>query len=84
MLTPEQQAMWKDQERDIRDGLAGHLDSLIRACDTINPLIEKAIGGLENAGTTVVTYHMTLAQARMELKLLADHQERFTAAMNRT
>lgn len=83
MLTPEQQTMWQDQERQIRDDLAVRLARLVSACETINPVVEKAIGGWENAGTAVVTYHMTLAEARMDLKLLADHQKRFAAAMKK-
>ena len=83
MLTSEQQALWLERERKMLDGLVIRLASLIKACETINPLVERAIGGLENAGVTVVTYHMTLAEARMDLKLLADHQERFAAALNK-
>lgn len=84
MLTEQQQALWLQREQEILTGVERHLASLIKSCDTIaNPLIEKAIGGLDNAGVGVVTYHMALAEARMQLKLLAEHRERFSAAMAR-
>ncbi len=84
MLTEEQQALWNQQEQLIMAGLESHMTSLIQACETIaNPLIERAIGGLDNTNNAVNSYHMTLGQARMQLKLLAEHRQRFTEAMAR-
>lgn len=84
MLTEEQQGLWNQQEQLIMAGIENHLTSLIQACETIaNPLIERAIGGLDKTNNAVSSYHMTLGQARMQLKLLAEHRQRFAEAMAR-
>lgn len=83
MLTDEQQAMWREQEQRMLAGIVARLAELVRNCEKMNPLIENAIGGLENANRAVITYHMTLGEARVDLKLLQEHREMFKAALER-
>lgn len=45
--------------------------------------IEKGIGGWETSNRAVIGYHVALAEARLELNLIAEHQERLAAAMKR-
>ena len=81
MLTTEQMEAWAESEKAVIAGLERKAEALILACEQVNPLIEKAIGGLGNAGVSVVTYRMALGELRLHLKVLKEHRAAFATAM---
>ena len=81
MLTEKQQALWQEEERTMIAGLEARMASLIRCCDTIQPLIANATNGFHNANRGVIACQVTLAEARMDLELISEHRARYAAAL---
>lgn len=72
MPSIEQLTAQLEYERSQLKSLEKQMRELINACERVNPIIESAIGGLNNAGVAVTSYHMALGLARLELKSIEE------------
>lgn len=84
MMTPEQQSFWKKEDARNLAELERSAERLILAAEQMKPVIEKAIGGWENADRKTIGYLFAVGELETSIKLLREHRVLFAAANARS